>query len=277
MAYAFLTTFDLEVAYAWKCPLRLSSWFYLLMRYPPLAYLLITTGLNSYTPNCTGVQRLATWMEGVGMVASYGFQITRTWAICNRNTFLGVVLLLVCTPSMAIEIYLARYQTCSDLWPHEVIVKNIQFASDLVFESLVAVVTVSRTWSLVSEQKSLNMARNSLPTLLFRNGLVYYCILVFMNVASIVSLDVPYTFGSALAWYMLVPFNRPIRWILLSQFIIEIRQRVDVRPPVAIDTPELFTSGSLHFARTAILSDFVEPEYDTRVLHASNEVELTTL
>lgn len=57
-----------------------------------------------------------------------------------------------------------KYRLAKALFP------TVQMSSELLFESIILISTVWRTWSIVTEQRALGLHRGSLAEAILRNG-----------------------------------------------------------------------------------------------------------
>jgi len=164
------------------------------------------------------------------MAASYAFQIVRTWAITDRKIWVAVLLTLLCLPALAVDFWSCLQETCANNTPQNVFLQtNIQLGSDFAFESVVVILTIYCTWTAAGHHMALGMTYHSLPYVLLRNGLSYYIIFTITNVGAIIFFNAPSTYGTVLLWYIFYTLNHPLRWVLLSRFVMDLRRRQEQR------------------------------------------------
>jgi len=195
-------------------------------------------------------------------VAADVLQILRTHAVCGRNHVLLVILLVLAAPSVAIDMMGAVKDTCEESYI-TTIDGGVELASEIAFESVVFGVTIWKTWSMVRDAEVARLSSNTITHSIFQNGIIYYAAALSVLLIELIAWASPQTMIASEVLYSTTELRFPVRFALISQFMLDLRVRAEVRTnSSSLRTIQTNShAATLNFLQDAVNEDFGEPLY----------------
>ncbi|KAJ7584804.1 hypothetical protein C8J56DRAFT_949088 [Mycena floridula] len=206
LIYDYFCTLDQEIKYVWSRPWGFSTILFLLNRYPPFVDTMLLLS-SKFTQNsitkCHSVTACITWMAFLGIIVSEVILMLRTYAIWRRRSILilfsSMTVVTIVISGVCIQLYLNSLKFfviphrngCFSTSTTKIIF--IAFVLLAIMESVIAALMLSKA------AQHLRQSRSPWVVALYRDGLLFYCFLLFLSVANVISPIVLPLFTSWLA------------------------------------------------------------------------------
>ncbi|KAI0774496.1 hypothetical protein C8Q74DRAFT_1270480 [Fomes fomentarius] len=246
LAYEYVITFDREMKLFWRRTINGSSILFIVNRYLSLVYSALGMPFPDPTTNksCTAEYYI---IESLGLLQYLPwalFSALRAYALCSRTCGQWSISILVLLSSLAplilnfVNMGYWSITGASDgpcvvvdllsvtIQNHLTIVSRVcLIASDL----LVMCITWNATYKTSRDSIKVLGQGNSLSSILFRNGTLYFSILVTLNILhlSFTLLSIVNTQDSVYANNQdsfVVRFSEPLTAILISRFLMDLQE-----------------------------------------------------
>jgi hypothetical protein len=228
-----------EIQYIWNSQWNAPKILYILSRYT--AYVDLILSLNYYMDpkikanTCVNLLKSKIVFKYLGIVVSELILIIRTYAIYNRSklvlytllalwTFLGAIVGIVAT-----YIYLVRVVVVPSPFPsivpgcyisHQSSILVAPFIAFLAFEILIVIMTLVKGYRYFRTEQT---AQTQLLVTLYRDGVLYFIILMFVSLGNVILLGInPPVYSDLLATY-----TRAIHAILCCRILLNLRGTSD--------------------------------------------------
>ncbi|KAI0708847.1 hypothetical protein C8T65DRAFT_740060 [Cerioporus squamosus] len=303
LAYDYLLTFPREVRFVWSRKFSPATVLFVLNRYIILLlYFVDLITLFPIIPStyASRVGKFIVVLEIFPYIIWAAFSGLRTYALSQRNTFIGLFVAFLSLVPAGINAYFLSTFTFVNLDPPSNCTAFSDITADL--SKTYDLTIVSRTsliaadvfviavtwWSTYGIRKLSRHARlgTSFGTLLMRDGTIYFIVLLAMNVVHMTLNTVKPNNVVQQASYVTILEN-PIASVLISRFILNLREVDQLGPggtsfdsalPSFVDSRK--QEGTLRFASRSFADEFSAPlgfgyedgedeDIDTDVLHGS--------
>ncbi|RDX48216.1 hypothetical protein OH76DRAFT_1312760, partial [Lentinus brumalis] len=242
LAYDYLLTFPREVRFVWSRKFSPATTLFLLNRYIIiLLYFVDLITLFPIIPSvggkspCQGVGKFIVVLEIFPYIIWAAFSGLRTYALSQRNAFIGLFVFILSLVPAGINAYFLSTFTFVNLDPPS----NCTAFSDITADLSKQLTIASRTsiiaadvfviavtwWNTYGIRKLSRHARlgTSFGTLLLRDGTIYFIVLLAMNVVHMTLNTVKPNNLVQQASYVTILEN-PITSVLISRFILNLRE-----------------------------------------------------
>ncbi|RPD76439.1 hypothetical protein L226DRAFT_569703 [Lentinus tigrinus ALCF2SS1-7] len=268
LAYDYLLTFPREVRFVWNRRFSPATALFLVNRYTIiLLYFVDFVTLfpiipATYAP-MESVGKFIVVLEIFPYIILAAFSGLRTYALSQRNTFIGLFTSLLSLVPAGINAYFLSTFTFVNLEPPS----NLTIASRTSLIAADICVIAVTWWSTYGIRKLTRDARleTSFGTLLLRDGTIYFIVLLAMNVVHMTLNTVKPNNVVQQASYVTILEN-PIASVLVSRFILNLREVDQLGPGDASfdDTLPSFVNsqnqeGTLRFASRSFADEFSVP------------------
>jgi len=259
--YDFLLTFSKEVETIWRSKIRPSTVLYFIMRYLPLAQVVLYGTVMPNVPDCA---RLSIIVNCLGLVARLGIAfslVARTYAICAQSRVILVVFALLGISGTILDGSQFSTDLCANISPTKTyLLQLLDTSLRLVFEAAVIIISIIKTWGFLSLQSGLGAFQGRTVTgLLLSNGIMYFSTVFMLELMDIL---LPVVAPASLA-NVGAPLSLPIPAILMGRFILELR---DITTASRQRSDMLTT---IHFAPRA--QSVIINEFGNNMLHLDDE------
>ncbi|KAL6300952.1 hypothetical protein BKA93DRAFT_799786 [Sparassis latifolia] len=233
----FAITFPNEVQRIWRRKFSGATIVFLLNRYVALAErVTLVTSVFLVTNNdqsCVPVLRLDDCLNALSSVISGVFLVLRVWGIWGRDWRPHLILVPMCLAAPICDVYVDTHYTpiafggplfgCGadiHLTLRDVNIISIVSGTASIFNNcLVLLLTWIKTYAIKRESARVGL-NTPLATLLLRDGTIYFCLLVFTSIFSIIASQAGSSFVLFDVWTY---FNQVLVVIFLSRFMLDLR------------------------------------------------------
>ncbi|PPQ75249.1 hypothetical protein CVT26_014814 [Gymnopilus dilepis] len=264
-------TFGAEVRCMWSRKFSGPTVLYSLLRYGTLVEKIVILLLASWYLDPRGCDVAVRFQIFPMILRSVGFGLfsaLRVYALRRNQWPLASFVFLLCLPSIVTPAYVYAHQLSPgvDRYGCELayiasptihnrseIKLNHRIIADILGETIVIIVTVSRTFRLRKELVPLDEEdkRPGLMQLLFRDGSIYFCALLILSLADMLVLVFDNAPKFATRYdYWVVPYYTPVsfRTIIICRFLLMLRGIYYSNDADEAETP----IGTLRFASKVI-------------------------
>ncbi|KAM5532021.1 hypothetical protein V8D89_014272 [Ganoderma adspersum] len=230
IVFEHVMTFDREVHFAWGCKPSWARCIFLLNRYLSIMEYLVVLGPLLPTVNtfsCVFLTKLMQILQVILYIVWAAFSGTRIYAISARNrSVTSVVVFLALVPAVTNAYVITATPVavtpdgCMSGMDFSVITWiTLSVATRscmIVSDAIVIIVTWIKTWSTIRIAKRLRV-QMSFTSLVLKEGILYFCIALSLNIVQIV-----FDFVEVGRYSLILPFLNVFTPVLVSRFFLDL-------------------------------------------------------
>ncbi|KZT30325.1 hypothetical protein NEOLEDRAFT_325412 [Neolentinus lepideus HHB14362 ss-1] len=196
LTYDLLCTIDEEVEYVWKSRQSLGTVLFYLNRYTPFIDTFISLNLLTGKHSAQACERnfkVILWLIVIGTLISEYILCLRTYALWERRRSIGIALSIIYSGLFAAGIGIISIEAQS-LHYEDPPLPDIpgcfmRSASSIVFIDYILILiaeTIMVTLTIAKAVKHLRHTRSPLVVTLYRDGILFYFILLTVTIANVI-------------------------------------------------------------------------------------------
>ncbi|KZV78425.1 hypothetical protein EXIGLDRAFT_783855 [Exidia glandulosa HHB12029] len=253
LVWDYVINLDCERRFIWQKDFRASSALYYTIRYPVVAFQIFNLLSDKTDPHCNAYDQLCfTLSITIPRVALCTAFVLRAYAVMQK-VIVGYILVGVLAAVGALSVILDIVQTaelsCTQATSPLALV--LTFISLIVFDVLATGMLAMRIVHVVRDGGGFHkLGSSDLYHLLIRSGALYYVVITALQAGAVALYFLPQGVYST----VLNNYLTPLSTILVSRFLIDLREMVDVdhisntSHPSDFSDSRLRSAGKMRFA-----------------------------